>query len=69
MVQIPTPVPDTMPAGETVAMALLLLLHVPGPAPSVSMGVPPKHTAGVPETGGMGLTVTTAMAEQPPAIV
>jgi hypothetical protein len=59
---VPAPTPVTTPALVTVAMALLLLPHVP-PVVGVSVVVDPIQTAAVPATAtvGLGLMVTGAV--------
>ena len=49
MVSMPPPVPVTMPVVPTVAMEVLLLLHVPPGTGSVRVIVAPSHTLPGPE--------------------
>ena len=64
MVAVPADMPDTAPEGEpTVAIAVLLLLHVPPVVASPSVVVAPAQTLVVPViAAGAGLTVTVANA-------
>jgi hypothetical protein len=56
---VPLETPVTIPVELTVAIAVLLLLHVPPVVASVSVDVPPTATVVVPEiAAGTGLTVT-----------
>jgi len=60
--------PVTTPVVLTVAIKVLLLLHVPPGVASVSVLVPPTVVDAIPEMGaGIGDTVTVREAEQPPA--
>lgn len=61
MVHVPAATPVTMPVDDPmVAMAGLLLLHVPPVVASVKVDVPPTVVVVVPVmTAGMGFTVTT----------
>jgi hypothetical protein len=60
----------TMPVPEPiVALAVLLLLHVPLPDASVRVKVPPGQTGELPVMSeGRLLTVTTTVAMQPEVI-
>jgi hypothetical protein len=63
-VTVPALMPDTTPAFDTVAMALLLLTHVP-PVVGVTVAELPTHTTSAPpNTGldGMALISTFALA-------
>jgi hypothetical protein len=66
---VPEVIPVTTPAAETVAIAVVPLLHVPPLVASVSVVADPSQK----DTGAVGLiavgaftTVTTSVAEQPP---
>ena len=69
IVVVPAATPDTIPDVPTVALAVLVLLHVPPAAASVSVTLLPIHTADgpdiVPATAD-GLTVTITEVKQPP---
>ena len=67
MTEVPGATPVTRPEPATmVAVAVLLLLHVPPVAPSFRFVVRPTQTTAVPDiAGGNGLTVTTVVAAQP----
>ena len=58
--------PVTTPvAGFTVAIAVLLLLHVPVPEASVKTSVAPGHIGVVPViVGGIAITLTVVVAIQ-----
>ena len=59
IVVVPTPAPVTCPVPETVAMAVLLLLHVPPVVASVRFVLRRLHIEAVPViVPGNGLTVT-----------
>jgi hypothetical protein len=63
IVVLPPATPVTTPVDPTVAMDVLLLVHVPLPAASVSVTVPPAQTAELPViAGGSADTVTTVVA-------
>ena len=70
MYDVPTDTPVTTPVFEpTVAIPVLLLLHVPPGIGLVTSAVLPTHTW-QPDEGqaigpGAGVTVTTTVAEQP----
>ncbi len=67
MFAVPTATPVTWPVVEpTVAMLVLLLLHVPGPATSLNVAVDPIQTCGSPIiAGGVLTTVKTIEVVQP----
>ena len=66
-VATPVTIPDDVP---TVAIPVLLLLHVPPLVASLRVVVKPMQTVAVPLTdAGNGLTVTTTVATQPVAII
>lgn len=66
--QPPAATPVTTPVVLTVAIKVLLLLHVPPAVASVSVLVPPTVVDAIPEMGaGIGDTVTVRDAEHPPA--
>lgn len=65
MVEVPAATPETIPDEDTVALLVLLLLHVPAP-PSVSAVVAPMQTLGLPLIApGNGLIVTGMDVVQP----
>jgi len=70
IVAVPVATPVTMPVVEPiVAIPVLLLLHEPPSAPSVSVVVPPMQVIALPPiAGGAVLTVTTIEALQPPMV-
>lgn len=67
MVAVPGEIPVTMPVVKpTVAIVVLLLVHVPPPGASDNAVVNPVHTVLMPAMGdGVGLTVTVIEEEQP----
>ena len=68
MVAVPAATPVTIPVTEpTVALAVLLLVHVPPVVTSVNVVVVPVHTFSVPVIGltDVGVTVTTVVTSQP----
>src|SRR5690242_14005890 len=70
MTDVPTVTPVNTPVDDPmVATPVLLLVHVPAPAPSLNVVEPPTHTPGVPAIGEIGFTVTVAEVKQPPGIV
>jgi hypothetical protein len=70
MIVVPTPMPVTTPDVLMVPTARLLLLHVPPPVAFASEVVEPTQIVRLPVIAvGDGLTVTTAVAEQPPGSV
>ena len=71
MVAVPAVTPVTVPVAEpTVALEVLLLLHVPLPVASVNVVVSPIHTAPVPVIPeGTELTVIVVAAVQPAPLV
>ena len=70
MVDVPPATPVTTPVPTPiVAMPVEPEFQVPPPAASVSVVVLPWHTDNVPEIGASGVTVTTADAVQPAAVV
>ena len=63
---MPADMPDTTPVVLTVAIPVLLLVHVPPVGEDPSAVVDPAHTTGVPEIAdGNGFTVTTLVVVQP----
>ncbi len=59
----PVTIPDVLP---TVAVAMLLLLHVPPVVVFVRVEVPPTHTDAVPKfDAGSGFTVMFVTLRQP----
>ncbi len=71
MAALPAVTPVTTPVDPTVAVAVLLLLHVPGVVASVRLVVAPfAHTLNVPVMPeGRALTDTLAVILQPVGIV
>ena len=71
MVDVPAvPPPVTTPAVEMVATPVAELLHIPPATPSESVMVNVWQTGALPTIAdGCGLTVTTAVLLQPPAMV
>ncbi len=70
MVVAPEVIPVTTPAFVTVAVAAVLLAHVPPEVISVSVIVLPVHTALLPEIpAGGALSVINEVIEQPEAAV
>ena len=69
-VAIPPDTPVTIPEAEPmVAINVLLIAQLPGPAASVNVPVEPTHTFVAPDIGaGAGATVTIKVAEQEPTI-
>ena len=66
MVEVPAIAPAITPTLASAIVALpLLLLHVPVPVASDNVVVEPTHTLCVPVIAVIGLTVTTAVDEQP----
>jgi hypothetical protein len=62
--------PQTRPLPFIVATVLLLLVHVPPPAPSDNDVHELTHTCRLPPIlVGAVFTVTTTVAEQPPVVV
>jgi hypothetical protein len=62
---MPEAMPVTMPVAEPiVAVAVLLLIHVPPPA-AVSVVVSPAHAIAAPDIAGSGSTVSTRVVKQP----
>lgn len=67
IVVLPAPTPVTTPLEDpTVAMPVLLLLHVPPDVPSASAVAEPTHAVVVPVIACIGFTVTIAVMLQPP---
>ena len=66
IVDVPTPTPVTVPSVPTVAIAVLVLLHVPPVVASVSAIVEPLHIYATPLVStiatGCVFTVTIAVA-------
>jgi hypothetical protein len=67
MIMLPALIPVTTPVvASTVALRVLLLLHVPPVLGWVSVVVSPTHTLGVPAMAANVLfTVTTVVLKQP----
>jgi len=66
IIDVPAATPYTFPDTSTVAIPVLLLLHVPPPTASLKPVVPPMHNPGIPPIGiGSTFTVTTVVVEQP----
>ncbi len=66
MAAVPAETPVTTPVVETVATAVLLLVHVPPVIVSTSEMVAPVHTdSTLPNTLTPGFTVSTAVVKQP----
>lgn len=66
----PADTPDTIPAiTSTVAMVVLLLLHVPLMVASLNVVVLPAHMVVLPVTGVIGFTFISVVAEQPDVVV
>ena len=68
MIVVPAAIPATIPVSEPiVAVAVVLLLHVPAPLASLSAEVLPVHTVVVPVIGaGTGTTFTVVVALHKP---
>ena len=67
--EMPLPMPVTTPEVPTMALAGILLDHVPPEVASLKDVVDPTQTVGVPVImAGSALTVITADAEQPAPI-
>ena len=58
---MPAAIPVTVPSEPTVALAVLLLLHVPPAVASVRLTVKPTHIGALPVIAVIGLTVTTTV--------
>lgn len=70
MMAVPPATPDTMPVDPTVAVPVVLLLHIPPVVASVRFVVAPAQTEAVPPiTAGKRLTVNGLVAKHPPATV
>lgn len=69
MVTAPGVPPVTVPVASTVAIAVLLLLHVPPATALLNIDVLPLHTDAIPVTGAVGFTVTVALAVHPAAVL
>lgn len=67
MVTVPAATPATIPVvAPTVAVAVLLLLHVPPVVVELNVVTAPVHTVEAPDiAAGNGLTVTVAITRQP----
>ena len=64
MIAVPTDMPATLPDASTVAIPVLLLLHVPAPVASLRGVDPPMQVADAPVTGkGSGFTAIVIVAE------
>lgn len=70
MMAVPVVTPVTIPVGSTVAVAVLLLLHVPPVVVFVKVVVDVGHTENVPamETG-VPVTMTVCVASVPQPVV
>ena len=69
---VPPATPLTIPDELTVALAVLLLLHVPPAVASLNVVVAPLHTDAVPvivPAVGAALTVTTLVATAAPQLL
>ena len=70
IIAVPFVTPETAPDEmSTVAIAVLLLLHVPPLVASLNVVVLPAQTVVMPVIGAMGFTVTVVVAAQPVDIV
>ena len=70
IIEVPVVPPVTSPVeAPIVATVVLLLVHVPAPAASLRLVVPPAHKLSVPEIGDIASTVTTAISGHPPLLV
>jgi hypothetical protein len=71
MVAVPAAMPVTSPdEAPTVATVVLPLVQLPPASASLNVVIDPAHTASVPAMAdGNGLTVTTACAMQPVAVL
>ena len=70
IVAVPGVIPVTTPVPDTVATAVLELLHATGLVVVLSVVVLPAHTVAVPVIAvGTGVIVTTAVVTQPPVEV
>jgi hypothetical protein len=66
IIAVPGPEPVTKPVpAPTVAMDVLLLLHVPPPAASLSVVPRPEHIEVIPVTGASGLTAMLLVTKHP----
>jgi hypothetical protein len=66
MVALPALIPVTKPLTEPiVTTAVLLLLQVPPPVPSLKVALSPEHKEDNPVIGDMGLTLITWVTKQP----
>lgn len=65
IVVVPTAAPVTTPEDDTVALAVLLLLHTPPLTELLRTSVRPTQTELPPVIGGNALTVTVVVVEQP----
>jgi hypothetical protein len=69
MVALPVPTPVTIPDDKpTVAIPVLLLVHVPAPVASDNVVVVPAHKLVFPAIAGAVFTVTAAIDLHPPPI-
>jgi hypothetical protein len=69
MVAVPAATPVTIPVEPTVAIVVLLLLHVPALVASAKPVVNPVHTTFVPViAAGNGFTVTVAVTLPQPVV-
>jgi len=57
MTAVPTAMPETTPAPDTVATDELLLLHTPPEGVAVSGLVPPMHNVALPDIAGLAVMV------------
>ena len=69
MVSSPITLAVTTPVDELIAALLLLALHTPPVAASLSAVVKPRHALRMPVIGANGFTVTTTLVVQPAADV
>ena len=70
MIAVPADVPATIPPVDViVATVVLLLLQFPPPIALLNVVVVAWHNDVIPVIGATGLTVTVAVARQPPPIV
>jgi hypothetical protein len=67
MKTVPAVAPHTTPP-DTVAIAVLLLLHAPPPIASASVVQVPTHMFGLPVIGAIGLTTTVVVLVRVPLV-
>jgi hypothetical protein len=68
MLTTPVLTPLTTPAEFTVAIAVLLLLHVPPVGVAASVIVVPRHIELLPDITAPAVTVTSLVALHPPEV-